>query len=811
MRNTKTYKWAYLPIVLSSVAILATQVSATPQQAQQVKNLNYNYVGGGSNVGVSINDEGDTTFDMNAVLSEDKNSMTSGGLWAGVDLGKEADVHSGGARLDHNWVVRDKQGKADHINKVYGAYDRDKNDNAKLTAGFGQEVESGFWEGHVSKGLSHNKKAAYGSTVAKTYAHGAGVSAGKYVAEHNVRVRSGLDYQWSGDDDEATLLSLSAGVEKFFQGTPHSVGLDVSAHKKSNDYKAEKSVRGNVNYRYNFAGDDAFQPDRRYRRVRVEVAGKGRAPRYKNKPIYANRTKKVPTYGKRTTKVPVYGKKTVKSPYKQLVKSTMELEGQTFFKLNRADLIPSAQQRLKQIAAQIRKNGYKGAIRITGNTCKLGDTQYDQRLSEQRAASVRRFLIREGFNPKHLLARGVGKSNPKYPTTPDQDFKNRRVDIEYVSEQSVYKTRYRNVNKRVQTGTRTISKKVRTGTRTVTKRVKVGHKRVMVDKGAAGTPRVVWRTEVIPTAPTWIKRALHNTIKHSRRVDTYLAMAGNPVVTQGATITAQDFSQTIEQSTNYVVNVTHGATGDNVTLQSFTQGSNGTVTEGQNAGELIYTPNAGFTGTDSCTFTLVDKNGNTATATVTIIVTGSSVVNSDNKAPVATNDNATTNKNEEVWIPLINNDIDHEGKGIKVTAVTQGAHGQVVISGDDGVDYQPKDGFVGTDTFTYTITDASGDTSTATVTVTVEDYTAVTGGSCCTVNIPVTIGGSGDSFMVLGENDSRTLTSVTSSVGYVEVDTGDTSKHTLFFEPEGHVGTATITYQLSDGSSKTISIECYKD
>jgi hypothetical protein len=65
--------------------------------------------------------------------------------------------------------------------------------------------------------------------------------------------------------------------------------------------------------------------------------------------------------------------------------------------------------------------------------------------------------------------------------------------------------------------------------------------------------------------------------------------------------------------------------------------------------------------------------------------------------------------------------------------------------------------------------------------------------------------------MILGEGDKRKVTSVTSSVGYVEVDTGDTSRHTLFFEPEGYVGTATITYRLSDGSSKTISIECYED
>jgi outer membrane protein OmpA-like peptidoglycan-associated protein len=633
--SIKTYKWVCLPVVLGSATILAPQVNAAPGQnvqAYQVKNINYNYVGGGSNIGISINDEGDTTFDVNAVLSEDKDSMTSGGLWSGVDLSDDADVHSGGVRLNHNWVVRNKYGKADHINKIYAAYDRDKNDHAKATVGFGQETEASFWEGHISKGLTSKKKVTVDSLASeKVYDYGVGATVGTYMTDSNIRLRGGIDYQWGNEqavaENKATLLSLSAGIEKFFQGTPHSVGLDVSVHEKSggyNDKSDNSSVRTNVSYHYNFAGDNAFQPDRRYRRVRVEVPGKGRPARYKRKSIYAKRTKKIPVYSVRTTRVPVYSNKTVKVPYKQLVKSTMELEGQTFFKLNRADLIPSAQQRLKQIAAQIRKNGYKGVIRITGNTCRLGNSNYDQHLSEQRAATVRAFLIKEGFNPQHLIARGVGKSNPKYPTTPDQDFKNRRVDIEYVAEQLIYKTSYRNITKRVQTGTRKITKKVRTGFRNVTKRVKVGSKRVMVDKGAPGTPRIVWRTEVIPTAPTWIKRALHNTIKHSRSVDTYLTTAGGTVTggsTSGiATVTAMDFSQTIQQGTNYVVNVLTGTTGEGVTLQSNTKASNGTVTAGVNAGELVYTPDADFTGTDSFTFTVIDKNNHVAMATVTIIV-----------------------------------------------------------------------------------------------------------------------------------------------------------------------------------------------
>jgi outer membrane protein OmpA-like peptidoglycan-associated protein len=812
--NIKTHPWAYLPVVLSSVAILATQVSASPQQTtqvQQVSNIHYNYIGSGSNVGVSINDEGDTTVDVNAVLSEDNDSMTSAGLWAGVELdGDDSRVKSGGVRLDHNWVVTNGRGQADHINKIYGAYDRNKNKHEKATIGFGQETESAFWEGHVSKGLSTKKKLTGSSTVSeKAYEYGVGASVGTFIESSNLRVRGGVDYQRGDDEgageDEATLLSLSAGVEKFFQGTPHSVGVDIRSDEKKGGYKDgsdKRKVSGNLSYHYNFGGDSVFQPDRRYRRVRVEIPTKGRATRYEKRAVYKNKT----------TKVPVYGNKTVQVPYKQLVKSTMELEGQTFFKLNRADLIPSARTRLKQIAAQIRKNGYKGVIRITGNTCKLGNTQYDQRLSERRAASVRAFLIKEGFNPKHLIARGVGKSNPKYPTTPDQDFKNRRVDVEYVSVHSSYKTGYRNINKRVQTGTRNITNKV-----------KIGYKRVMVDKGAPGTPRVVWRTEVIPTAPTWIKRALHNTIKHNRGVDTYLTTASDTgVITLPLTPIASNDIATVVTGQSVSVDVIANDTdnegkGLQLVADGFTQGGNGTVVVVND--QLVYTPKAGFTGTDGFNYTITDASGDKATASVTITVTklgtdggGGTLTAEDFTDTIKTGTNSVLN---------ILNGVT--GEAVTLQSYTQSANGLVTAGVNAGeLVYTPYADFVGTDTYTYTVVDKNGSTAVATITliVTENDTDDATGDdtdngsdgdhdNCCTVGIPVSISSGGDSFAVLATGDGRALVNVTSSEGTVRIYASDASKHTLFFDPKGYIGIAIITYQLSDGSKRTISIECY--
>jgi LPXTG-site transpeptidase (sortase) family protein len=54
------------------------------------------------------------------------------------------------------------------------------------------------------------------------------------------------------------------------------------------------------------------------------------------------------------------------------------------------------------------------------------------------------------------------------------------------------------------------------------------------------------------------------------------------------------------------------------TITANTQGTNGTVS--CTATQCTYTPNAGFTGTDTYTYTITDANGNPSTATVTVIV-----------------------------------------------------------------------------------------------------------------------------------------------------------------------------------------------
>jgi Outer membrane protein and related peptidoglycan-associated (lipo)proteins len=95
----------------------------------------------------------------------------------------------------------------------------------------------------------------------------------------------------------------------------------------------------------------------------------------------------------------------------------MELESDTFFKLDSAKLTPEAQERMKAVMGQIRASGHEGNIRITGNTCDKGSDAHNQSLSERRANAVRDFMVKNGFSADELQARGLGESQPKYPNT----------------------------------------------------------------------------------------------------------------------------------------------------------------------------------------------------------------------------------------------------------------------------------------------------------------------------------------------------------------------------------------------------------
>jgi len=150
--------------------------------------------------------------------------------------------------------------------------------------------------------------------------------------------------------------------------------------------------------------------------------------------------------------------------------------------------------------------------------------------------------------------------------------------------------------------------------------------------------------------------------------------------------------------------------GQPLTLTSVTQGANGTVTFMTTS--VTYTPAAGFVGTDSFTYTITDGQGAYTTGTVTVHVTACTT------PPVASADTVAIPAGTSVTVAVLANDTDPCGSPLTITAVTQGANGTVTFT-STSVTYTPAAGFVGPDSFTYTITDTLGASATATVTVTV--------------------------------------------------------------------------------------------
>ena len=90
-----------------------------------------------------------------------------------------------------------------------------------------------------------------------------------------------------------------------------------------------------------------------------------------------------------------------------------------------------------------------------------------------------------------------------------------------------------------------------------------------------------------------------------------------------------------------------------------------------------------------------------------------------NHPPVAQDDAASVDRDSTSnAIAVLANDSDPDGDTIEVTAVTPPAHGSAVSS-TQGVEYTPAAGYLGVDSFTYTIGDGHGGSATATVHVTV--------------------------------------------------------------------------------------------
>jgi VCBS repeat-containing protein len=133
-------------------------------------------------------------------------------------------------------------------------------------------------------------------------------------------------------------------------------------------------------------------------------------------------------------------------------------------------------------------------------------------------------------------------------------------------------------------------------------------------------------------------------------------------------------------------------------------------------GSFTYVPAADYNGSDSFTYVANDGYSDSNVATVYINITPL------NDAPVAVEDTyyVLVDGSLTVSAPgVLGNDTDLEGDSLSAALDASPSHGTVTLYGNGSFVYTPDSGYLGTDTFTYSVSDGHGGVSTGTVVINV--------------------------------------------------------------------------------------------
>ncbi|MBO6784328.1 MAG: tandem-95 repeat protein, partial [Alphaproteobacteria bacterium] len=267
-----------------------------------------------------------------------------------------------------------------------------------------------------------------------------------------------------------------------------------------------------------------------------------------------------------------------------------------------------------------------------------------------------------------------------------------------------------------------------------------------------------------------------------------------PVAKNEGAVTNEDSAVTIAVLAN-----DSDVDGDTLSITGTTDPANGSVTVNPD-GTITYTPDIGFDGDDSFTYTITDGNGESDTATVSVRV------NNVNKAPVAVDDVITMDEDAGIVpLDLFSNDFDPDGSVILARGSTNPSNGILFFDGPTQTySYRPNDDFNGTDSFTYTVKDAEGAASNiATVTINVNP---VEDAPLTAVDMIVTFGTTPGTVNVLA-NDSDADADTLSLIGFTQAANGtvvDLGGGTFQYTADpGFAGADVFSYTISDGNGNT--------
>ena len=729
------------------------------------------YVGTNARVGISVNDDGDLAGEALGILRYTGISSILAEGWLGQG-------GAGGIMFGYNWLWG-AQSPLDAIErpenfvvaKAFVALDRNSERDRKLTVGIGAEKEDLFGSVYLSKAQTEERFVSQRRTSAteritgvdagrpfqqdrittsifdsfeQAFDYGTGFRLGRYFDSQLLRLRGGLDY--GHGDFDSSQLTISAGIDKLFSNTGHSISLDVAALNLDGQFVQDDSdTRASLTYRYNFG--ESYRPAAwEYDRANLQVE----------------------TPAARSVEMQQIA-----------VQNEVKLDSDAFFDFDKSAVREETRAELDRIITIIKAGKLASSVTVIGHTCSIGTDAYNAALSKRRAQSVADYLTANGVTTD-LVIDGKGESEPQFPNdNPENRKKNRRVDINFITIEEdlenkevpmpdgpvTYKKsqidvppgwieralrnpaehrrevdtyRYETKKDEVSLGARTFINRAPTAVNdAITVRLNAPGTLIAVlandtdldndvltvasvTQPANGTATTSGSAGAIYTPRTGFFGTDTFTYTISDGKGGSASASVTVTVLGNAAPRAVDDSATVQAGSSVTIAaLANDSDPENGVLRITNVGTPARGTAVIQGASIVYSAPANTSGPVTFRYTITDDAGNTAEATVTVNVTAAPV-GATNRPPVANFDFVRTILTAPITIDVLANDTDPDRDPLTIMSVTQGARGTVtIVSGR--VVYVAREGYVGPDQFTYTISDGRGGMSTAIVYIDVRD------------------------------------------------------------------------------------------
>ncbi len=659
-----------LPLCIG-IALASSALAQTgPDRVGSEATIPLTWVGSNARVSLGINDDGDVLGEILGILGKTDESAWLAELWLGQG-------GAGGLQFGYNWLRGAPEKDSAAVWKVFAAGDQNVFKDRKASLGLGWERNDFFVSGYLTHATSGTRLVG-SELLTETNTLAGSDASGPYTQLQTIETltrfferpyENGVGLRFGAYFDEPLLrvrggldyekgkfdsdqATLSLGIDKLFRNSGFSLSLQGEALRKSGDFETDRSDTRGW-LMLRYDIGQSFRPREPFRMVETSVP----APQASDAPAEP-----------------------------QVIRNEVRVDGDAMFDFDRAVLRGDATRALDELIARLQSIDRVSRVSIVGHTDSIGTDAYNQALSERRAEAARNYLVSRGIPADQIDTRGEGERAPKVANdTPANRQINRRVDIAFLT---------------------------------------IEETTVPAPAPEPAPARVEWVREPVKANPAWIERALRNPAEHKRTVDVYRFERATSTETLGPRIyqnrppvAANDaLTVAVNSAATLVAVLANDSDPDNdpLSITAVSVPAHGTATIG--SGGILYTPAAGYTGSDSFSYTISDGRGGSATATVSITVTSSGGAN---EAPIAVDDNGVVLKGYEADIDVLGNDSDPDGDPLTVTAVEHTGPGiaELTINADNTVHYRSIHGFSGYDTFRYTISDGRGGTASANVRV----------------------------------------------------------------------------------------------